>query len=73
MGIKYTRDPVFGIEVPAQCPDVPADLLDPAGSWADKKEYDKPYRDLATRFIEDFEKKFEDRTPREVIDAGPRL
>ena len=70
--VKYKKDPVFGFEVPTQCPDVPEDVLDPARSWADRKEYDKRYRDLAARFIENF-KKFEDHTPREVLDAGPRI
>ena len=70
--VKYKKDPIFGFEVPAQCPDVPDDVLDPAGSWPDKKEYEKRYRDLAARFIENF-KKFEDHTPREVIQAGPMV
>ncbi len=68
--VLYKVDPVFGYEVPTQCPDVPTDVLDPAGSWPNKKEYDKKYRDLAARFIENF-KKFEDHTPRDVVEAGP--
>jgi phosphoenolpyruvate carboxykinase (ATP) len=70
--VKYQKDPVFGFEVPTQCPDVPEEVLDPARSWADKKEYDKRYRDLAARFIENF-KKFEDHMPREVIEVGPKI
>jgi len=70
--VNYKKDPVFGFEVPTQCPDVPADVLDPAGSWPNKKEYDKKYRDLAARFIENF-KKFEDHTPRDVIESGPQI
>ncbi|MCL4530442.1 MAG: phosphoenolpyruvate carboxykinase (ATP) [Chloroflexi bacterium] len=70
--VKYKKDPIFGFEVPTQCPDVPDEVLDPAGSWHDQKEYDKRYRDLAARFIENF-KKFEDHTPQEVMDAGPRI
>jgi phosphoenolpyruvate carboxykinase (ATP) len=69
--VKYKSDPIFGFEVPTQCPGVPDDVLDPAGSWPDKKEYEKRYRDLAARFIENF-KKFEDHTPRDVIEAGPK-
>lgn len=71
-GVKFAKDPVFGFEVPASCPDVPADVLDPASSWSDKKEYDKRYRQLAARFIENF-KKYEDKAAKEVIQAGPRL
>jgi phosphoenolpyruvate carboxykinase (ATP) len=70
--VKYKTDPIFGFEVPTQCPDVPGEILDPAGSWPDKKEYEKRYRDLAARFIENF-KKFEDHTPQEVVEAGPKI
>ena len=54
------------------CPDVPNEVLSPASSWGDKKEYDRRYRDLAMRFTENFAK-FTDNTPHEVLDAGPRL
>jgi phosphoenolpyruvate carboxykinase (ATP) len=70
--VKYKKDPVFGFEVPMQCPDVPDEVLDPARSWADKKEYDKRYRDLAARFIENF-KKFETQSNKEIVDAGPHI
>ncbi|MGA7193633.1 MAG: phosphoenolpyruvate carboxykinase (ATP) [Anaerolineales bacterium] len=70
--VKFAKDPVFGFEVPTQCPDVPADVLDPAGSWPNKKEYDKRYRDLAARFIENF-KKFETQSNSEIVDAGPHI
>jgi len=70
--VKFTKDTVFGFEVPTQCPDVPADVLDPAGSWSNKKEYDKRYRDLAARFIENF-KKFETESTKDIVGAGPRI
>ena len=69
---KYNMDPVFGFEVPANCPDVPAEILDPAGSWPNRIEYDKKYRQLAARFQENF-RKFEDSTPRQILDAGPKI
>jgi phosphoenolpyruvate carboxykinase (ATP) len=70
--VKYVTDPVFGFEVPTECPGVPAEVLSPASSWGDKKEYDRRYRDLAMRFKENFAK-FSDNTPSEVIDAGPKV
>jgi phosphoenolpyruvate carboxykinase (ATP) len=69
--VQYKKDPVFGFEVPLECPGVPGEVLDPASSWADKKEYSRKYRQLAQRFIENF-KKFESETSQEVRDAGPR-
>ena len=70
--VKYQKDPVFGFEVPMECPDVPSDVLDPASSWSDKKEYDRRYKDLAMRFKQNFGK-FEDQTPKEVLEAGPKI
>jgi phosphoenolpyruvate carboxykinase (ATP) len=70
--VKYAKDPIFGFEVPTQCPDVPDEVLSPASSWHDKKEYDRRYKDLAMRFKQNFGK-FEDRTPREVVAAGPKV
>jgi phosphoenolpyruvate carboxykinase (ATP) len=70
--VKYKTDPVFGFEVPTECPDVPSEVLDPSSSWGDKKEYNRRYKDLAMRFKQNFAK-FEDQTPREVIEAGPKI
>jgi len=68
--VEFKTDPVFGFSVPAQCEGVPAEILDPSGSWPDKKLYMKRYKELASRFIENF-KKFEEGCPQEIIDAGP--
>ncbi len=70
--ITYKRDPIFGFEVPEYCPDVPDDVLNPSSSWADKKEYDRRYKDLAMRFKQNFGK-IELQTPQEVIEAGPKI
>jgi phosphoenolpyruvate carboxykinase (ATP) len=70
--VQYYCDPVFGFDVPRTCPDVPDNVLEPWSSWSSREEYEKRYRDLAQRFVENF-KKFEDQTPREVVEAGPRI
>jgi len=69
--VEYYADPVFGFRVPKTCPDVPENVLEPWSSWPSRTEYDRRYKDLAMRFIENF-KKFEDQTPREVTEAGPK-
>jgi phosphoenolpyruvate carboxykinase (ATP) len=69
--VEYMTDPVFGFEVPTVCPGVPDEVLNPSSSWPNKHEYDKKYRQLAARFVENF-KKFEDSIPTEVIEAGPK-
>jgi phosphoenolpyruvate carboxykinase (ATP) len=69
--VDYRVDPLFGFEVPTSCPEVPAEILDPAGSWGNKDEYWKKYDALAARFIENF-KLFAAGCSDEVLSAGPR-
>ncbi|MFH0882124.1 MAG: phosphoenolpyruvate carboxykinase (ATP) [bacterium] len=69
--VPYKTDPVFGFEVPAKCEEVPDEILDPASSWSSRKEYDDAYRQLASRFIENF-KKYAADAPAEVQAAGPK-
>ncbi len=70
--VNYIKDPIFGFEVPTECPGVLAEVLSPSSSWADKEEYDRRYRDLAKRFKENFAK-FTDHTPSEILEAGPKI
>lgn len=70
--VDYYKDPVFGFEVPKTCPGVPDSVLEPWSSWPSREEYDRRYRDLAMRFIQNFAK-FTDGTPRAVIEAGPMV
>jgi len=70
--VEYYKDPIFGFEVPRTCPGIPDNVLEPWSSWPSRAEYDKKYKQLAQRFIENFTK-FSDRMPREVLEAGPRI
>ena len=69
--VEYKKDPVFGFAVPQSCDEVPPQVLNPAEAWADKKAYMQRYKELASRYIENF-KKFEAGTPAEVRAAGPK-
>ncbi|HEX7956600.1 MAG TPA: phosphoenolpyruvate carboxykinase, partial [Pyrinomonadaceae bacterium] len=44
--VETRPDPVFGVHVPASCPDVPSEVLDPRGTWKDAARYDERARDL---------------------------
>jgi phosphoenolpyruvate carboxykinase (ATP) len=70
--VNYRRDSVFGFDVPMACPGVPDGILNPADSWPSKKAHEEKYKNLASRFIENF-KKFESHCPPEVIHAGPKI
>jgi phosphoenolpyruvate carboxykinase (ATP) len=69
---KFTKDPVFGFEVPSSVPDVPGHLLSPRNTWADPAAYDLQAKKLATMFRENFEQ-YKAQVPQDVIRAGPLL
>jgi phosphoenolpyruvate carboxykinase (ATP) len=54
--IETQPDPVFGLNIPVSCPEVPSEVLIPRNTWADKAAYDEKARDLARRFNENFKK-----------------
>lgn len=69
--VRTVTDPNFGLEVPTSCPNVPDEVLDPRGTWADPAAYDAQARKLAGMFTENF-KQFEKDVSPEVRAAGPR-
>ncbi len=72
LDVEFVTDPVFGFSVPKTCEGVPANILDPSASWPSKEVYMQKYKQLASRFVENF-KKFESGCPPEVIKAGPKI
>jgi phosphoenolpyruvate carboxykinase (ATP) len=54
--VEYETDDVFRMKIPKQCPGVPAELLNPRNTWADKEMYDRKSKELAAKFIKNFEK-----------------
>ncbi len=52
----YAPDPVFGLGVPRACPGVPAEVLDPRGTWEDPEAYDRKARQLQGMFEANLEK-----------------
>jgi phosphoenolpyruvate carboxykinase (ATP) len=67
---KYRQDPVFNLDVPNECPGVPAEVLMPRRTWADPLAYDSQAAKLAKMFAENF-KNFEGGVSAEVLAAGP--
>jgi phosphoenolpyruvate carboxykinase (ATP) len=70
--VKYNVDPVFGFGIPETCDEIPSSVLSPAASWPSKETYMQKYKQLASRFIENF-RRFEAGCPPETIAAGPKL
>ncbi|MFN2530267.1 MAG: phosphoenolpyruvate carboxykinase [Pyrinomonadaceae bacterium] len=69
--IDTKPDPIFGVNVPLSCPEVPPEVLQPRNTWADKDAYDNQARDLACRFNENF-KQYESGVSDAVRAAAPR-
>ncbi len=65
-----TVEPFFGLRIPTTCPDVPGDLLDPRGQWADPARYDAQARQLAHRMREAFQP-FASTVSADILAAGP--
>jgi phosphoenolpyruvate carboxykinase (ATP) len=69
--VEYKTHPIFGLEIPVTCPEVPVEMLDPRNTWADKSAYDKKAQDLADRFAKNFEK-FKEYANEEILSAAPK-
>ena len=69
--VEYSHNDVFNLEVPQSCPNVPAELLDPRGTWEDKTAYDEAAKKLAKMFHDNFTNKYPD-MPANIAEAGPR-
>ena len=70
-GAPINVDASFGLHVPSDCAGVPAEVLRPRETWADKDAYDQTARDLVGRFHHNFET-FESCVGDAVKAAAPR-
>ncbi len=69
--VSYTTHEIFGLKMPATCPNVPDTILDPRNTWNDKSAYDQKANDLAGQFVKNFEK-YAARASAEILDAAPK-
>jgi phosphoenolpyruvate carboxykinase (ATP) len=69
-GATFTRDPVFGFEIPSAVPEVPPGVLMPRATWKDPAAYDAQARELVRMFRENFEQ-FRPQVAEAVAAAGP--
>ena len=52
---KKVRDDIFGFDIVTEVPGVPAEILRPKESWADKSAYEATAKKLAGLFNDNFE------------------
>ena len=70
--VSYTTIPIFNLEIPKTCPEVPNAVLNPRSTWNNKSEYDSMAIMLANRFNLNFEK-YRDKTDQAIGNAGPKI
>ncbi len=70
--VQYQAHEVFGLMIPQTCPNVPAEILNPRNTWADKTLYDTKAANLAVQFVHNFEK-YADKANAEILAAAPKV
>lgn len=70
--VPFETHPVFGLQMPTTCPEVPTDILNPRNTWADKALYDTKANDLAGKFIKNFEQ-YAEGASAEILAAAPKV
>ncbi|MCO4822725.1 MAG: phosphoenolpyruvate carboxykinase (ATP) [Flavobacteriaceae bacterium] len=68
--LEFVDHPVFGLAMPKSCPNVPDEVLNPIGTWADKDAYNAKAQELARSFKTNF-KQFEEYANSEIMAGGP--
>jgi phosphoenolpyruvate carboxykinase (ATP) len=70
--VSYETHPVFGLQMPTVCENVPQDILNPKNTWKDKAAYDAKAKQLAEAFVQNF-KKYESGASEEIKVAAPKI
>lgn len=68
--VPYVNHPIFGLDVPQSCPNVPTDVLNPRGTWSDEEAYDIKAKELAASFKQNFAE-FEEYANEEILSGAP--
>ena len=65
--------PIFNFEVPTELPGVDPAILDPRDTYADASEWEEKAKDLANRFVKNFNKYTGNDAGKALVSAGPSL
>jgi phosphoenolpyruvate carboxykinase (ATP) len=65
--------PLFNLEVPTALHGVDPNILDPRDTYAQASQWEEKAKDLASRFIKNFEKYTTNEAGKALVAAGPKL
>ncbi|MGR5207101.1 phosphoenolpyruvate carboxykinase (ATP) [Vibrio sp. PNB22_3_1] len=65
--------PIFNLEVPTSLPGVDPSILDPRDTYVDPLQWESKAKDLAERFINNFDKYTDNAEGKSLVTAGPQL
>lgn len=68
--VTFEKLPIFGLEVPTNCPNVPSEILNPINTWDDKNSYLEKANFLADKFNQNFEK-YAEFANEEILSGAP--
>lgn len=69
--VSFENHPIFKVAVPAECPNVPSEVLDPKSTWSDGDAYEIKASTLAESFKNNF-KQFKDNANDEILAGAPK-
>jgi len=67
-----TNFPIFNLQIPTQCHNVPSDILVPRKAWKDTAAYDEQLKKLGGMFIKKFEA-YAGQASKAILEAGPKV
>ncbi|AVF58779.1 TPA: phosphoenolpyruvate carboxykinase (ATP) [Vibrio diabolicus] len=65
--------PIFNLEVPTSLPGVDPSILDPRDTYVDPLQWESKAKDLAERFINNFDKYTDNAEGKSLVAAGPQI
>ncbi len=68
-----TRIPIMNLEVPTELPNVSEGILDPRDTYRDVSEWEEKAKDLAAKYIKNFEQYCNTDEGQKLIVSGPQL
>ncbi|MBB4806570.1 phosphoenolpyruvate carboxykinase (ATP) [Chryseobacterium defluvii] len=68
-----TRIPIMNLEIPTSLPNVSEGILDPRETYGDANEWEEKAKDLASRYIKNFEQYCDTEEGKKLVTSGPQL